>query len=98
MGTYNLEFTPYRRRNPLTGEIQSHIRTGNARQTSRGLKNFQACVRRNMQGKCFTDPNGDARKSSQNVTEALTAVANACETNPDATGVSTPTQTDVCSS
>lgn len=50
MAKLTLRFTPYQRRDPVTGTVGEYLRTATARQTSRRLKEFQACVRQGMLG------------------------------------------------
>lgn len=77
MGKLALQFTPFSRRDPVTGETEQLIRNSNSRQSSKRLKNFQKCVREQMTGKTFTG--SSARERSMAVRSALSAAAKACK-------------------
>jgi len=50
-----LSWTPYQRRDPVTGRVKTHLRKPTARQTSPRLKAFQNCVADEMRGRTFND-------------------------------------------
>jgi hypothetical protein len=77
MAKYPLSFTPYKRRDPVTGETQNLMRNANSRQTSERLKSFQRCVAQQMRGRDFTVP-GDPQASSRAVREAFSEAAQQC--------------------
>lgn len=54
MAEYQLDFTPYQRKDPVTGETKSYIRKGSARQTSEDLKEHQQCVANAMRNENFS--------------------------------------------
>lgn len=76
MGKISLDFTPFSRRDPVTGETQTLIRKGDSRQSSPRLKEFQRCVREQMQGRTFTG--ATPRERSMAVRRALSEAAKTC--------------------
>ncbi len=77
MAKFVLEFTPYNRRDPVTGTKGSYIRNAHSYQTSKRLKEFQGCVREAMTG--FTASGSNAKERSQSVRAAFTAAARKCK-------------------
>lgn len=77
MGKIALDFTPFSRRDPVSGETESLIRKGSSRQSSPKLKAFQRCVREQMTGKTFSG--ATAKERSQAVRAALSAAAKTCK-------------------
>jgi hypothetical protein len=77
MAKYPLSFTPYKRRDPVTGETQNLMRNANSRQTSPRLKAFQRCVAQQMRGRTFNE--GSPEANARAVREAFANAANQCE-------------------
>jgi hypothetical protein len=73
---YPLELEVYERRDPVTDRKNSFVRSKHARQSSRRLKDFQACVAEQMRGKTFRS--GDARSDALSVRMTFTQAAKAC--------------------
>lgn len=68
-----IRFTPYTRRDPVTGTVKTHLRSPNARQTSQRLLAFQNCVADGMRGRTFTGPD-----AARQVRQAFAETARAC--------------------
>jgi hypothetical protein len=77
MAKFSLDFTPFQRTDPVTGETQDLLRKGSARQTSPRLKAFQRCVAQQMRGRTFNE--GSAEANSRAVREAFSNAARQCE-------------------
>ena len=77
MGKLDLDFTPYQRRDPVTGETEKLVRKGNSRQSSPRLKAFQRCVREQMTGRTFSG--ATPKERSRAVRAALTDAAKTCK-------------------
>ena len=77
MGKISLDFSVHDRKDPVTGQVSTIIRKGNARQTSQRLKSFQNCVAEQMRGRDFTVP-GDPAASSRAVRQAFSEAARQC--------------------
>jgi hypothetical protein len=77
MAKFSLDFTPFQRTDPVTGETQDLLRKGSARQTSPRLREFQRCVGEQLRGRDFTVP-GDPEASSRAVREAFSDAARQC--------------------
>jgi hypothetical protein len=76
MGEYQLDFTPYQRSDPVTGETKQYIRKGSARQTSDRLEEFHSCVRDKLQG--TTHQGGDAESNARETRNAFEQAAESC--------------------
>jgi hypothetical protein len=76
MGKLALGFTPFSRRDPVSGATESLIRKDSARQSSPKLKAFQRCVREQMQGRTFSG--STSRERSMGVRKALSEAAKTC--------------------
>lgn len=76
MAKLTLRFTPYQRRDPVTGAVGDYVRTASARQTSRRLKEFQACVRQGMLG--FRSTGGTPQERARSIRQQFTQVAKQC--------------------
>jgi len=76
MAKIELQFTPYTRRDPVTGERYTYIRKAHSVQTSKRLKEFQRCIRESMIGKTFRG--GSAKENAKAVREAFAAAAKSC--------------------
>lgn len=72
----DITFTAYSRRDPVTGTVKSHLRKKRSIQTSKRLKEFQACIRNAMAGKTFRT--GKAGENAKAVRLALAAAAKNC--------------------
>jgi hypothetical protein len=69
-------FTPYVRRDPVSGAKQQLLRNPHSNQSSARLKAQQRCVRANLEGHTFRS--GDARANASAVRSALAGAARAC--------------------
>lgn len=76
MGKLTLGFTPFSRRDPVSGQTESLIRKDSARQSSPKLKAFQRCIREQMQGRTFSGATHRDRASA--VRKALSEAAKTC--------------------
>lgn len=77
MGKISLDFSVHDRKDPVTGEVQTIIRKGSARQTSPRLKAFQRCVAQQMRGRTFNE--GSASENARAVRRAFSNAANQCQ-------------------
>jgi len=77
MAKFAIEFTPYSRRDPVTGQRGNYIRNAHSIQSSARLKEFQGCVRKALAGKKYE---GDTPKEkSMAVRAAFTSAAESCK-------------------
>ena len=72
-----MDFTPYQRSDPVTGETKSYIRKGTARQTSERLEEFQSCMKNKLQGSSHSG--GDAEDNARETRSAFKQAAKQCE-------------------
>jgi hypothetical protein len=72
----SIGFHAYSRRDPVSGETKTWLRSAHSRQSSPRLKHFQACVRRNMEGKSFRG--GDHSANARAVRTTFAAAARNC--------------------
>lgn len=73
---FAMAFEPFSRRDPVSGEVKTFIRDKHSRQSSMRLKNFQRCVRQQMEGKSFRG--GDPASNARSIRSAFTQAAKAC--------------------
>jgi hypothetical protein len=73
---FSLQFRPYERRDPVTGSVNTWIRTAHAHQTSPRLVAFKRCVRQQLEGHNYRG--GNAADNSRAVRAGLAAAARSC--------------------
>lgn len=72
----NIAIEPFTQTNPVSRERKTFWRNAHNHQTSKRLKDFQACVRSEMEGKTFRGQG--AVTDSRNIRSAFTSAAKAC--------------------
>lgn len=77
MAKFRIEFTPYTRRDPVTGTPGSYMRNSRSYQTSKRLKEFQGCVRNAMTG--VEAPEGTHKERAQFIRKQFTDAAKGCK-------------------
>lgn len=90
MAKLTLRFTPYQRRDPVTGAVGEYVRTATARQTSRRLKEFQACVRQGMLG--FRPAGATPAERARSIRQEFGRVAAQCSRGGMVTPPASPVQ------
>ena len=76
MAKFSLQFTPYSRRDPVTGERGNYIRNAHSIQSSKRLKAFQSCVADAMRGKTFKG--GSPAENARAIRNAFSSAAKSC--------------------
>ena len=72
----NIGFKPFQHRDPVSGETKTFLRPEHSRQSSPRLKNFQKCVRSQMEGKHFAS--GNPQENSRAIRSTFTQAAKSC--------------------
>lgn len=73
---FDIGFTAYSHRDPVSGSVKTVLRTKHSRQSSPRLRAHKACMRRGMEGKTFRGQG--AVQDSRNIRETFAAVSRQC--------------------